>query len=31
LIAIIITLYVIKLDDFVKINKKLSCIDKEVA
>ena len=29
LIAIIITLYVIKLDDFVKINKKLSCIDKE--
>jgi hypothetical protein len=29
LIAIIITLYVIKLDDFVKIDKKLSCIDKE--
>lgn len=29
LIATIMTLYVIKLDDFVKIDKKLSCIDKE--
>lgn len=29
LIAIIINLYVIKLDDFVKIDKKFLCIDKE--
>lgn len=31
LIAIIMTLYVIKLDDFVKIDKKLSCIDKKLS
>ena len=29
LIAIIMTLYVLKLDDFVKIDKRLSCIDKD--
>lgn len=29
LIAIIMTLYVLKLDDFVKIDKKFSCIDKD--